>query len=173
MRLILEVWQYVRWDWVNWFQSCTARRQQRPLSSLVLVMDFCLITVISHEHHDCLFNRLFILTTKKRLKRSIIGPLWGNPLVTVGFPSQRATDWWIFISISFVTKYNIHPLHYGQSSMNLQEAPHSLPIGQSLDFYFEFNECSMLCSMLFVCNCPSLCSCSVIIDCVIYEGPMH
>ena len=59
---------------------------------------YCLVTVISNECHstsddrqlDCLFNSLFMWTTKKTFKLCIIGHLWGNTPVAVSgkFPSQ-------------------------------------------------------------------------------------
>ena len=65
------------------------------------------ITVTSHGYHtisnyrqlDCLFDSLFRLTAKRTPKHRITGPLDGNPTVTSGFPTQRASyeDLWSFL----------------------------------------------------------------------------
>ena len=87
----------------------------RPLSSLVCLMTVtryacCVIcscnavitiniTVMSHEHHDIsdhrslerLLNSLFGLTSKKHQRSALLPFCEGNPQVTGGFPSQRAS----------------------------------------------------------------------------------
>ena len=58
------------------------------------------ISVPSHERHahpkdqwiHCLFIRWFRLKRRKTPKFNITGPLWGEPLVTVGFPLQRNSN---------------------------------------------------------------------------------
>ena len=45
--------------------------------------------VSNHQHLDCLFNRLFRHTSKKKSKLLVTGRCVGNPPVTGGFPSQR------------------------------------------------------------------------------------
>ena len=49
------------------------------------------IAVTSHEHHGIANHWKPLQTTKKISKLCITGPLWGNPLVSSGFPSQRAS----------------------------------------------------------------------------------
>ena len=75
----------------------------------VYVLDSCsfkcdsgllVITITSHGRHcvlniqqpDWSFNRLFWLTTKKTSNFRITGPLLGEPQVTDGFPSWRASN---------------------------------------------------------------------------------
>ena len=58
------------------------------------------ITVTLHEHHgisdhqqlDCLFNSEIMLTSKGTSSSVLLPLCEGNPLVTSGFPSQRATN---------------------------------------------------------------------------------
>ena len=60
----------------------------------------CIITAMSHEHHgvsnhwplDCFFNSLFRVTSKKTSKPLLLVLCEGNPPVTGGFPSQRASN---------------------------------------------------------------------------------
>ena len=46
--------------------------------------------VSDHRELDCLFSSSSRLTTKKISKVHVTGPLWGNPLVSNGFPAQMA-----------------------------------------------------------------------------------
>ena len=48
--------------------------------------------VSNHWHPDCLLNRLFRRRSKKTSKLHVTGLCVGNPPVTGGFPSQRASD---------------------------------------------------------------------------------
>ena len=48
--------------------------------------------VWNHQRLDCLLNRLFRRKSKKTSKLRVTGLCDGNPLVTGGFPSQRASD---------------------------------------------------------------------------------
>ena len=56
--------------------------------------------VSNHQPHDCLLNLLFRRGSKKTSKLRVTGLCEGNPPVTGGFPSQRASDtenvsiWW-------------------------------------------------------------------------------
>ena len=56
--------------------------------------------VSNHRRLDCLFNCLFRLTSKKTSKPVLLAFCEGNPPVTGGFPSQRASNaetvsiWW-------------------------------------------------------------------------------
>ena len=56
--------------------------------------------VSNHRHLDCLFSLLFRRPSKKTPKPRVTGLYEGNPPVTGGFPSQRASDaenvsiWW-------------------------------------------------------------------------------
>ena len=56
--------------------------------------------VLNHRRPDCFPNRLFRRRSKKTSKLRITGLRGGNPLVTGGFPSQRASNaenvsiWW-------------------------------------------------------------------------------
>ena len=56
--------------------------------------------VSNHRRHNCLLNRLFRRSSKKKTKLRITGLGEGNPSATGGFPSQRASDdenvsiWW-------------------------------------------------------------------------------
>ena len=56
--------------------------------------------ISSHQHLDCLVNRLFRHRSKKISKLCISGLCEGNPPVTSGFPSQMASNmenvpiWW-------------------------------------------------------------------------------
>ena len=56
--------------------------------------------VLNHQPHDCLLNRLFRRRSKKTSKLRVTGLCKGNPPVTGGFPSQRASNaenfsiWW-------------------------------------------------------------------------------
>ena len=56
--------------------------------------------VLNHRRLDCLLNRLFRRRTKNTWKLRITGLSEGNPPVTGGFPSQRASNaenvsiWW-------------------------------------------------------------------------------
>ena len=48
--------------------------------------------VSNHQHLDCLLNRLFRRRSKKTSKLRVTGHHEGNPPVTGGFPSQRASN---------------------------------------------------------------------------------
>ena len=48
--------------------------------------------VSNHRRLDCLPNRLFMRRSKKTSKLRTIGLCEGNPSVTAGFPSQRASN---------------------------------------------------------------------------------
>ena len=48
--------------------------------------------VLNHWHLDCLLNRLFRRRSKKTSKLCVTGLCEGNPPVTDGFPSQRASN---------------------------------------------------------------------------------
>ena len=54
----------------------------------------------SHQHLDCLLNRLFQCRSRKTSKLHFTGLCEGNPPVTSGFPSQKASNvenasiWW-------------------------------------------------------------------------------
>ena len=48
--------------------------------------------ILNHLHLDYLFNNLFQLTSKEASKLDITSLCEGNPLVTSGFLSQRASD---------------------------------------------------------------------------------
>ena len=56
--------------------------------------------VSNHRRYDSLLNRLFRRRSKKSLKLRVTGLCEGNPPVTGGFPSQRASNavnvsiWW-------------------------------------------------------------------------------
>ena len=56
--------------------------------------------VSNHRRPNCLFNRLFKRRSKKTSKLRVTGLCEGNPPVTGGFPSQRASNvenvsiWW-------------------------------------------------------------------------------
>ena len=56
--------------------------------------------VSNYRRLDCLLNRLFSCRWKKTSKLCVTGLCEGNPLVTSGFPSQRASNvqffsiWW-------------------------------------------------------------------------------
>ena len=56
--------------------------------------------VSNHRRYDCLLNRLFRRRSKKTSKLRVTGLCEGNPPVTRGFPSQRASNvenvsiWW-------------------------------------------------------------------------------
>ena len=56
--------------------------------------------VSNHRPLDCVLNRLFRRRSKKTSKLRVTGLCEGNPLVTGGFPSQRASNaknvsiWW-------------------------------------------------------------------------------
>ena len=64
--------------------------------------------VSNHRRLDCLLSRLFRIRSRKTSKLLVTGLWEGNPPVTVGFPSQRASNakncsiWWrhhvIFLS---------------------------------------------------------------------------
>ena len=53
-----------------------------------------------HQRIECLLNRLFRPRSKKTSKLRVTGLYEGNPPVTVGFPSQKASNaekvsiWW-------------------------------------------------------------------------------
>ena len=47
--------------------------------------------VSNHQHHDCLFNRLFRRISKKTSKLRVTGLCVGNSPVTGEFPTQRAS----------------------------------------------------------------------------------
>ena len=47
--------------------------------------------VSDNQRLDCLLNRLFVRRSKKTWKLRVTGLCEGNPLVTGGFPSQRAS----------------------------------------------------------------------------------
>ena len=81
--------------------------------------------VSTHRQVDCLLNRLIRLTSKDlkwNIRANVTGLLWGNPPVTGGFPSQRASNaetvfiWWrhhdilnsrrlLFVSVSYFCEY--------------------------------------------------------------------
>ena len=48
--------------------------------------------VSNHQRLECLLNRLFERISKKTLKLRVTGLCEGNPPVTGGFPSQRASN---------------------------------------------------------------------------------
>ena len=48
--------------------------------------------VSSHRRLDCLFNHLFRCRSKKTSQIRVTGLCEGNPPVTAGFPSQRASN---------------------------------------------------------------------------------
>ena len=48
--------------------------------------------ISNHQHIDCLLKRLFWGTSKKTSKLRVTGLYKGNPPVTGGFPSQRASN---------------------------------------------------------------------------------
>ena len=56
--------------------------------------------VSNHRRLDCLLNRLFRRRSKKTSELRVIGFYEGNPLVTGGFPPQKASNaekvsiWW-------------------------------------------------------------------------------
>ena len=56
--------------------------------------------ISNHLHLECLFNRLFRCRSNKTSKLCVTGLCEGNPPVTGGFPSQRASNaenvsiWW-------------------------------------------------------------------------------
>ena len=56
--------------------------------------------ISNHQHLDCLLNHLFCHRSKKTSKVHITGLCEGYPLVTGGFPSQKASNmenifiWW-------------------------------------------------------------------------------
>ena len=59
------------------------------------------IAVMSHEHHgitdhhqplECLFMSLFVLTSNRHQRLALLALCEGNPLLTSGFPSQRASN---------------------------------------------------------------------------------
>ena len=48
--------------------------------------------VSNHRHFDCLLSRMFRCRSKKTSKLRVTGLCEGNPPVTSGFPSQRASN---------------------------------------------------------------------------------
>ena len=56
--------------------------------------------VSNYQHIECLFNRLFMCRSNKTTKFRVTGHCEGNPAVTWGFPSPRASNaeniliWW-------------------------------------------------------------------------------
>ena len=81
------------WDIVNWARgnkfrwTLQCRHNERD-------------DVSNHRRLYCLFNRLFRHRSKKTSKLCVTGLCEGNPPVTGGFPSQRASNaenvsiWW-------------------------------------------------------------------------------
>ena len=75
-------------------ENCTARGvrsslRYRNLQHLLISISFCVTTmsyeqpcVSNHRHCDCLFNGLFMLTTKKTSKLRIACPSWNRLLCT-------------------------------------------------------------------------------------------
>ena len=48
--------------------------------------------VLNHRRPGCLLSHLFMRESKKKIKAPSHWPLWGNPPVTDGFPSQRVSN---------------------------------------------------------------------------------
>ena len=78
------------------------------MSCRSLLSVLCLITATSNDCHgilnyqsiECLFNHLFRLKTKEHQRSALLALCGGNPPLTSGFPSQRASNtenvsiWW-------------------------------------------------------------------------------
>ena len=70
--------------------------------------------VSKHRRFDCLLNRLFRHRSKKISKLRVTGLREGNPTVTDGFPSQRASNeenvssWWRHHHMLYFSPYFIH-----------------------------------------------------------------
>ena len=95
--------------------------------------------VLNHQPLNCLFNILFWLTSKKISKFPSLALCEGNPPVTGGFPSQRASNeesisisWWhecvrcnYFLVDCFMTKactaaIEVQPLELGKHAAGQQ-----------------------------------------------------
>ena len=100
--------------------------------------------VLNHQHFACLLNRFFRRISNKTSKPRITGLLVGNPPVTRGFPSQRASDaenisiWWRHhgewrpgarptndISIEFEIRPNFAVLWFKMFSTDHNEISHT------------------------------------------------
>ena len=74
--------------------------QQWPAAPVLRTLQLRPNDVSNHQHLDCLPNRLFRRTSEKTSKLRVTGLCEGNPPVTSGFPSQRASNaenvsiWW-------------------------------------------------------------------------------
>ena len=72
--------------------------------------------VSNHRRLDCLLNRLFRRRSKKTSKLSVTGLCEGNPPVTDGFPSQRASNAAMFPFDDVIMNYGIsHPKASGEA----------------------------------------------------------
>ena len=91
---ITDTWQRDEYILTDWLLGCvaailaiTVRHNERD-------------GVSNHRRLDCLFNHLFRRRSKKISKPRVPGLCEGNPPVTGGFPSQRASNaenvfiWW-------------------------------------------------------------------------------
>ena len=118
------VWGFHRWP-VNSPQKWPVTQKMFPFDDVIMrhidaqfrgrinssplkFIQIALITVPSHGYYGvsnhrqlpCLFNRLYRRTSKERSKLRVTGFCEGNPPVTDGFPSQRASNkenvsiWW-------------------------------------------------------------------------------
>ena len=73
--------------------------------------------VSNHRRLHCLLKRLFRRRSKKTSKLRVTGLCEGNPLMTGGFPSQRASNaeisiWWrhhVITGLHGITDINIYP----------------------------------------------------------------
>ena len=97
--------------------------------------------VSNHRLLDCFLNRLFRRTPKKTSKRGVPGLREGNPPVTCGFPSQRASN----ADIMDAT------VHYGDVTMGAMasrwpvNSPHKWPITRKM---FPFDDVIMECHVV-------------------------
>ena len=64
----------------------------RKNQSYIYSSDGFHLNIWNHWQLNCLLNSLLILTTREIPKFYKIGPLWGEPLMSSGFPSQRVSN---------------------------------------------------------------------------------
>ena len=84
----------------QWLKSTVTKPEHKQDTTSSLQLCHTERDDVSRNRLDCLLSHLFRRRSKKTSKLRVTGLLEGNPLVTGGFPSQRASNaknvsiWW-------------------------------------------------------------------------------
>ena len=103
--------------------------------------------VSNHQPHDCLLNRLFRRRSKKISKLRVTGLCEGNPVVTGGFPSQRASN---------AEKASIWWCHHGDYEPVNNNETNGLPISPALSITVCIRTVTHISCCLMRCIAPKL-----------------